>query len=60
MKRLQLKAKDLLKAKFWTQAAHQALGKSVLAAITAQGTVSRNAAEHGVVVVVVNENMRIV
>ena len=48
LERLHLKAKDLLKAKFWTQAAHQGLRKSLLADMTAQGTMSTDAAEDGV------------
>ena len=52
-----MKAKDLLKAKLWTQAAHHGLRKSLLADITAQVTVSTDAAQNGVVEVVVNNNM---
>ena len=35
LERLQVKTKDLLKAKFWTWAAHQGLHKSLLADMTA-------------------------
>ena len=63
MERLQVKAKDLLKAKFWTQAAHQGLRKNLLANMSGQGTMSTDAAQdnpnpnHGVEVVV-NNKMR--
>ena len=60
VERLQVKAKHLLKAKFWTQAAHQGLRKSLLADRTAQGTVSTDAAQGGVVEVVVTNKMRTV
>ena len=53
-----MKAKDLLKAKFWTQATHQGLRMSVLADVTTQGIVSTDAAQDGVVEVVVNNKMR--
>ena len=58
VERLQVKAKDLLKANFWTQATHQGLRNSLLADMTAQGTVSTDAAHDGVVEVVVNNKMR--
>ena len=57
---MQVKANDLPKAKFWTQVAHQELRKSLLAYMTAQGTVSTDAAQDGVVKVVVNNKMRTV
>ena len=53
-----MKAKDLPKANFWTQAAHQGLSKRVMANMIAQGTVSTVAAHDGVVEVVVNNKMR--
>ena len=51
-----MKAKDLPKAKLWTQAAHEGLRNSLLANMTAQGTVNTDAAQDGVVEVVVNGN----
>ena len=59
-----MKAKDLLKAKFWTHAArrvaHQGLRKSLLADMTAQGTQSTDATQDGVVEVVMTNKMRTV
>ena len=60
VERLQVKAKGLLKVKLWTEVAHQVLRKSLLADMTAQGTVSTDAAQDGVVKVVVNDKMRAV
>ena len=57
---MHVKSKDLLKAKFWTQVAHQGLRKSLLAGMTAQGAVSTDAARDGVVEVVVNNKMQTV
>ena len=51
-----MKAKDLLKAKFWAQTT-QGLRKSLLADMTAEGTVSTGGAQDGVVEVVVNNKI---
>ena len=53
-----MKAKDLLKAKFWTHATHQGLRKSMLVGMTAQDTLSTDAAQDGVVEVALNKKMQ--
>ena len=59
LERLQVKAKDLLEAKFWTQVAHQGLRKRLLVDMTAKGIESTDAAHDGVVEVVANNKMSI-